>query len=374
MRLMKMFGLAAVAAVVAVAFVGAASASATLTQLCNAHVASTCSLPATSVSMTNEGVGTLLTEVVDILCLTISGSGTPLAAGSPQQIHITSLSFTGCGTKSAHNNCTVSVLEMPLANLLKTGLDEGTLTGTSGLTLVECENIDIFGIDIHCVYEIAGLQFSAGGQHLTANETAINIVEGEFICPEESFLDALLETENRFVLAPGDETALCKTHTAEACPKGDPVTEVHLLAKNPGWTFGLSDEVKCEESLLKGPVGALTRPQVITVNELTWKNCKLNGKDACTVTNADKDAWRIGWEKLNIGLVDPGSLVKVECGATIDCEVKGTAWKAEGATGTHKGKIFVLLNASFHKGKTCPLPITWAASYESVTDKFYVLK
>ncbi len=199
-----MFGLAAVAAVAAMAFVGATSASAANTQLCNTHTALTCGSAATSVAMNNsgQGVGTLLTDLVNVLCLTLSGSGTPLGLASPQQVHITNLSFTNCGTKSAHSNCQVSVLELPLANLNKTGLDAGTIEGTNGLTLVNCDNIDIFGIDIHCIYDATGLTFTVGAQHLTASNTSVNFVEGGGLCPEESFLDGLLKTtSNRYVLA-----------------------------------------------------------------------------------------------------------------------------------------------------------------------------
>ena len=197
-----MFGLAAVAAVAAMAFVGATSASAANTQLCTAHTALTCSSGATTVTMNNsgQGVGTLLSELVNVLCLTVEGSGEVLALASPQSIH-TTISFSGCGTKSTHSNCTVTVLAQSLTNLNKTGLDTGTITGVSGETLVNCDNIDIFGIDIHCIYDTTGLQFSVGGQHLTASNTKVDKISGS-LCPEESFLDGLLKTtSNRYVLA-----------------------------------------------------------------------------------------------------------------------------------------------------------------------------
>ncbi len=205
-----MFGLAAVAAVAAMAFVGATSASAISTQLCNSHTALTCGAGqgSTTISMNNahDGVGFLLTDLVDVLCLTVSGSGTPLALkeNKPQEIHITHLLFTNCGTKSAHSNCQITVLELPLANLTKTGLDTGTLEGTNGLTLVNCDNIDIFGIDIHCIYDATGLTFSVGAQHLTASNTQVNVAGGDSgdLCPEESFIHGLLHTTaNRYVLA-----------------------------------------------------------------------------------------------------------------------------------------------------------------------------
>ncbi|HEX6754134.1 MAG TPA: hypothetical protein VF093_11175, partial [Solirubrobacterales bacterium] len=133
-RLIKMFGLAALAAVAAMAFVGATSASATTTQLCKVHDVS---VPpelteeqeeefleevagerlvcpedeeVTSVHQVLAAgtVGELL-AVIDVLCLGFLVEATALGLGNPQQIHATSQTFTGCGTGSAHNNCTVTV-------------------------------------------------------------------------------------------------------------------------------------------------------------------------------------------------------------------------------------------------------------------------
>ena len=203
MRLIKMLGLAAAAAVAAMALVGASSASAANTLLCNTHTALTCSEAnkATSVSMDSEGVGVLLnSSPFPVLCLNYGGAGQVLGLTNPQSVHITELTFTVCGTTSAHSNCTVTILQFPLANLNKTGLDTGVLTATSGELLLNCDNV-VFGVDIHCVYDATGLQFSVGGQMLTASNTKVDIISGE-ACPEESFLDGLLNTtSNRYVLA-----------------------------------------------------------------------------------------------------------------------------------------------------------------------------
>ncbi len=201
-----MFGLAAVAAVAAMAFIGATSASALNTQLCNSHTALTCAAGqgSTTVSMNNahDGVGTLLSDLVDVLCLSVSGTGTPLGPGNPQLIHITALSFTGCGTTSSHSNCEVTVTELPLAHLVKTGLDAGSLLGLNGKTFLSCENVDIFGTDIECEYDATGLTFSVGAQHLTAFETPVTEIGSDFLCPNNPTLDGLLHTTaNRYVLA-----------------------------------------------------------------------------------------------------------------------------------------------------------------------------
>ncbi|HEY5708380.1 MAG TPA: hypothetical protein VIS51_03200 [Solirubrobacterales bacterium] len=193
MRLIKMFGLAAVAAVAAMAFVGATSASAMSTELCDEHTGLTCEKQGGGNFTVHQvlAAGTVgkLLATINVLCLGFLVEATALGLGSPQSIHATSQTFTGCGTGSAHSNCTVTVQEQPLSNLLKTGLDEGVLTATNGRTRLQCSNL---GID--CVYDLEGIEFAVGGGHLTANETPTNELGGKFFCPDEGLLDALLET------------------------------------------------------------------------------------------------------------------------------------------------------------------------------------
>ncbi|HEX6752252.1 MAG TPA: hypothetical protein VF093_01505 [Solirubrobacterales bacterium] len=192
MRLIKMFGLAALAAVAAMAFVGATSASAsTSTQLCTAHTGLTCGagkgVGLAHYFLASGTIGELL-ATIDILCLGILGAITPLGLGSPQSIHM-QISATSCGTGSLHNNCTLTVDEQPLANLLKTGLDEGVQTLVSGRWHIICTSL---GLD--CVYDLEGIQFNVAEGHLTANETPMNELGGKFFCPDEGFFDALLES------------------------------------------------------------------------------------------------------------------------------------------------------------------------------------
>ena len=193
MRLVKMFGLAAVAAVAAMAFVGATSASATNTQLCKVHTGLTCgagdAITSHHMVLASGTVGQLLSSAFNVLCLSILIEATPLGLGNPQSIHTTSFTFTGCGSTSAHNNCTVTTPEQPLANLLKTGLEEGVLVFTSGQQRTQCPNL---GID--CLYDGEGMEFAVGGQHLTATETSVTELGGKFLCPNEGLVDGLFET------------------------------------------------------------------------------------------------------------------------------------------------------------------------------------
>ncbi|HEX5375629.1 MAG TPA: hypothetical protein VFW48_05680 [Solirubrobacterales bacterium] len=191
MRLIKMFGLAALAAVATMAFVGATSASAISTQLCTTHTGLTCgagnAVTSHHVVLASGTVGKILASI-NILCLGILIQTTPLGLGNPQQIHVTEQIFSGCGTGSAHDNCTVTIQEQPLANLLKTGLDEGVLSLTNGRTRLACANL---GFD--CVYDLEGMEFEVSGGHLTATETPLTELGGKFFCPDEGFLDGLLE-------------------------------------------------------------------------------------------------------------------------------------------------------------------------------------
>ncbi|HEX6753775.1 MAG TPA: hypothetical protein VF093_09355 [Solirubrobacterales bacterium] len=193
MRLIKMFGLTALAAVAAMAFVGATSASAeTSTQICKAHTGLTCgagdAVTSHHMVLASGTVGQLL-ATINVLCLGILIDATPLGLGKPQSIHTTSFSFTGCGTGSGHNNCTVTVPEQPLADLLKTGLEEGVLIFTNGRLRTVCSNL---GVD--CLYDGEGMEFNVGGGHLTATETPTNELGGKFFCLDQGVVDALYET------------------------------------------------------------------------------------------------------------------------------------------------------------------------------------
>lgn len=200
MKLIKMFGLAAIIACASTALLGVSSASATNnTQLCKVHTATTCPAGSatTAVHIVNKPgtVGFLLSDLVDVLCLNVLGQGTPLALGKPQQIHSTVLSFTQCGSNASHNNCTVTTETQPLFELLNIGLDVGILTATSGVTRVQCT---VFGfIKIDCKYAAAGLEFEVEGGNpgeFSAEETPVSFIAGSALCPEESTLDGELQS------------------------------------------------------------------------------------------------------------------------------------------------------------------------------------
>jgi len=194
MSIVKQFGLTALIALVAMAVVGATSALATSTQLCKVHTSLTCEAGNAQTHVHNVlKAGTvykILNSFLSILCLGALTESTPLglATNGPQVVHVLELTFSGCGTGSGHSNCTITTEEQPLAHLLKTGLDQGVLLFLSGRLRLVCSNIGI-----NCVYDLEGMEFAAGANHLTAEETPTTELGGKFFCLNEGFWDFDLE-------------------------------------------------------------------------------------------------------------------------------------------------------------------------------------
>ncbi len=192
MRLIKMFTLTALAAVATMAFVGVTSASAFgSTQQCKVNTSLLCPAGEARTAIHEvlaTGTVARLLALLNILCLGMLVESTALGLANPQSIHALSMSFTGCGTGSAHDNCTVTVQELPLSNLLKTGVDEGVQTHTNGRKRWVCSG----GID--CVFDTEGFETAVGAQHRTAEETEATELGGKFFCPNQGKLDYLLVT------------------------------------------------------------------------------------------------------------------------------------------------------------------------------------
>jgi hypothetical protein len=123
--------------------------------------------------------------------------------GNPLHLQ-TTLSFTGCGSNAAHDNCTLTAFESPAQKLLKTALNKGTLSpdpAKPGLINLNCT----FGFNVNC--DIGGGELSfpvegaagggVGNGMITATEMPIRLTKAlggvKFLCPENTTLDALLE-------------------------------------------------------------------------------------------------------------------------------------------------------------------------------------
>jgi len=205
MRLIKAFGLAAIAATAAMAFVGASPAMATgSTALCNTNT-NPCTSPYELLHMqlTAGHVGKLhgTNPTINILCLEVLAEGHVLALGNPQEIHLLELNFGGCGTNSGHSNCNIEALEIPvLIDVLNEGSGLGSATGQNGVTLVDCE-VPFIG-HVVCEYTGEGLGFdvkSAGGENghgmLNSAGTELENIGGPgFLCSDTSEIEeGLLE-------------------------------------------------------------------------------------------------------------------------------------------------------------------------------------
>jgi hypothetical protein len=189
---MKMFGLAALAAVSAMAFMGVSSASATNTVLCTKHLSLTCAVGDQYTGHVEAvASGALLTaSFAHVECETSSILGTALGLANPLVIHTSELSFEGCGED------TVDVVdESGLILILKTALNKGTGSAHGFKVLVESSGL-------HCEY---GGVISEGltGEGSTksslaqvvANEAELTKVGGNFFCPSKSQWTATYEIQ-----------------------------------------------------------------------------------------------------------------------------------------------------------------------------------
>jgi hypothetical protein len=178
----KMLGLAALAALMAMAIAGASSAMAESTSLCAADEAE-CATPLTHVHETtltgHKAVlkTSLLTVECDVLFLgdALSESGAPLV------IHGT-FTYTNCG------GCTATEENGPAEiKVLKEGHETGSVVG-EGLVHVECSGLN-------CRYNGVGLKGTAKGPLLsTETNGEVSLVkqstnkEGGLFCPSTSEL------------------------------------------------------------------------------------------------------------------------------------------------------------------------------------------
>lgn len=146
MRLIKTFGLAAIAAIAVSAFLGPSSAMASgSTALCTAHQ-ETCSAGNLTTSVHTIASNPLMhTSIVDVICDSTLLEGSLLALGSPQAMHVTSIAFTNCRRHSG-SACTIQAVLLGLAFILRTAKDLSTAYVTGGVVQVKC------GIFINCSY------------------------------------------------------------------------------------------------------------------------------------------------------------------------------------------------------------------------------
>jgi hypothetical protein len=203
-RLIKMLGLAAVAAAAAMAFVGASSAMANgPTALCEVNedpcaeanvfpagtVVKAQLLPGTESVLLGPG------SVVEVKCTGSTSKGeTTSGKANPLTGKLTSLEFTGCKHKTGVS-CTVTVNQLGTLTLLKTAANLGEAKVSGVLVTIVCTTV------FKCVYKTESLPLHALGTNgvnkpeLTATSAAL-VQEEKLLgvgCPSEGFFDAKYE-------------------------------------------------------------------------------------------------------------------------------------------------------------------------------------
>jgi hypothetical protein len=179
----KMFGLAALAALMAMAFVGAGSAMAGNTQLCQSDQAK-CTNPVTHVHETTLAgkKAVLKTSLATIECDVLFLSTSVGGLGAPQIIK-GNFTYSNCGA-----SCTVTEENGPAEiEVLREGFETGSVVG-EGLVHANCF--------LNCRYNGTGLEGTANGPLLPSTETNGEVTleeqetnkESGTFCPKTSLL------------------------------------------------------------------------------------------------------------------------------------------------------------------------------------------
>jgi len=203
MRLIKMLGLAAMAAVVATAFIGAATASAEFNTVLCEKAELICESPVNGGGNVEIHLETLAANPP----LLLSSAGTvecekslalltllnELAkAPAKQEAHILSLSFTG-NCHLGETSCTVTTNDLGSLLLLKTGelkaiATDMELEGHKTKVTLKC------GFFINCTFSAnakTSLAVSSDAEgHLTGKAEATPLTGSGFLCPEKGNWDA----------------------------------------------------------------------------------------------------------------------------------------------------------------------------------------
>ena len=197
MKAIKTFGLAVLAALMAMAFVGAGSANAEALQLCGHDAPEGLSCEAIHhIHLVSVGKAKLLTSLLTVECEELF-LGDVLSWGPPVIISGT-LTLTGCTS-----GCTETEENGPTElSVLKTGVETAEVTGEY-LVHVKC------GSSFDCTYNGVGLKGTVKGAltstqengEITFSEAALN-KEAGFLCPKTAKLDITLKPLSTIYIAP----------------------------------------------------------------------------------------------------------------------------------------------------------------------------
>lgn len=192
MRLARKLGIGAIAVGVVMAFVGASSAMAGNTALCELH-----EQPCAAANIYQGHFEALaanpkfLTNITDIACKKSRILGFALGLASPQTTHLEALTFTEDCLTEAGFPCVIESTELGLLLILRTALNLGFATTDNTRVLISCP-----GVALHCIFDMAAEMHVTGSPNanslaeIHALELPLEQAEGMF-CPEETFFDAL---------------------------------------------------------------------------------------------------------------------------------------------------------------------------------------
>jgi|SRR5690349_10278822 len=196
---MKAFGnlgLSVTVAFIAMCYAGASPAAATeSTSLCKVNE-SPCASANQVKTVHMTGSMELKSTAFTILCLSsLLTAETESGLGHPLGLKVTGLIFSACGTTSAHNNCTLKAVILPLFDLLKISLNYATASVLNLGVQLGC------GEFLKCGYEGEGAsweyqgalrEFATGHGMLSSTEWPLAKTEG-LLCPAESKWTGLYE-------------------------------------------------------------------------------------------------------------------------------------------------------------------------------------
>jgi hypothetical protein len=205
-RHLKMLGLAVITAAAAMAFVGASSAMAESTALCEVNELE---CPEGSVYPAGTVVeAKLLTGTTSVLlgpnlkveveCTGSTSAGkTTTGLANPLKGELTSLAFSGCTYGPLHSPaCTVTVNQLGTLTLLKTGTNLGQAAVSGVLVTIVCGSV------FKCVYKTESLPMHAKGTGPSGEKAELTATEAKLTeeekllgvgCPSEGFFDAKYE-------------------------------------------------------------------------------------------------------------------------------------------------------------------------------------
>ena len=192
MKYVKMLGLAAVAAMALMAFVGAGTASATtLTGVGGSILKS-----GSTITATNEGTVTLTTSFKNIECTHSEVSGkTTNETGTAVEGKVEVLTFDGVC------NCEVKVLKKGTLSITWISGSNGTLKSSGAEVTASCSSI--FG-NVHCIYATNGTDLGTlTGSGTTKSTATMDIASADIprlptsgLCDESANWDAKYEVNS----------------------------------------------------------------------------------------------------------------------------------------------------------------------------------